>query len=388
MISTSSYVIIGFCANKACSTADKDDKWGTASNADDTSFGIIPRILKDLFEGIECANENTEFFVRCSFVGIYLEKIFDLVEPQSNKNLLVVYDGNNVHIAGASEVWCFRESDAMAVIRRGIAALAVISRRMDIDVQSVHKILNITVEQRDGLTGTWQVSNFLLADIAAPPSKSASKNDLMQEQTQGKHLNASLSSFTNMIKLLADGKKEVSYSESKITSLLRDAFGGNCKTTVVITASPASYSISETIAAIRLGYRCRKILNTPRIYQFASPSKSLKGKAPKVTEEYLPQSVMSRGMKKESPEHDACLLEHMEEAMKFKKESESTLCSLHTDMQLLRKQNSSLKNDLKKKDSIIMEQRKELKILESRISAAEHKLGSFHRRGKCYFCLF
>ncbi len=311
-----------------------------------------------------------------------------MVEPQSNKNLLVVRDCNSVHIDGASEVWCFRDSDAMAIIRRGTAALAVISRRMDIDVENVHKILNITVEQRDGLTGTWRVSNFLLADIAAAPSKSASKNDLMQEQTPGKHFNASSSSFATMIKLLADGKKEFSYSESKITSLLRDAFGGNCKTTVVITASPASYSISETIAAIRLGYRCRKILNAPRIYQFVSPSKSLKGKAPKVTEVDLPQSVTNRGLEKESPERDACLLEHMEEAMKFKTESESIICSLQTDMQLLRKQNSSLKNDLKRKDSIIMEQRNELKILESKISAAEHKLGSFHRRGKFYFCLF
>jgi hypothetical protein len=38
---------------------------------------------------------------------VYLEKLFDLVEPKSNKNLVVIRDGNNVHIDGAGEVWCF-----------------------------------------------------------------------------------------------------------------------------------------------------------------------------------------------------------------------------------------------------------------------------------------
>ncbi len=62
-------------------------------------------------------------------------------------------------------------------------------------------------------------------------------------------------------------------------------------------------------------------------------------------------------LKKESQEHDACL---------GITESESIMCSLQTDMQLLHKQHSSHKNDLKKKDAIIMNQRKDLKILESK----------------------
>ncbi len=324
-----------------------------------------------------------EFFVRCSFVGVYLEKIFDLVEPQSNKNLLVIRDGNNVHIDGAGEVWCFRDSDAIAVIRRGTASLAELSRRMGIEVQNVHKFFFLNVEQRDSLTASWRVSNFMFADIAASASKSSSSNDLMQEQGQGKMSNASLSSFSTMIKLLADRKGEVSLPESKVTSLLREAFGGNFKTTVLITASPASYSISETISAIRLGNRCRKILNYPRICRFLTPpSKFQKVEVLRVVEENPTLPASSSEAKEVSRDQNALLSEQMQEAIKLKAESESLISSLQTEIQLLRKYNISLKNDIKKKDLIIMEQRKDLKSFELKVAASEHKLESSYLRGK------
>lgn len=71
------------------------------------------------------------------------------------------------------------------------------------------------MEQRECVTFTSRVSKFFLADIAATSAKAASSlRDIMQDQALG---SVSLSSFTNMIKLLADGKKEFSYSDSKIT---------------------------------------------------------------------------------------------------------------------------------------------------------------------------
>ena len=53
------------------------------------------------------------------------------------------------------------------------------------------------------------------------------------------------------------------YRESKLTSLLKEALGGNCKTTFFVTASPSSYTISETINTIHLGQRVRRVNNFP-----------------------------------------------------------------------------------------------------------------------------
>jgi hypothetical protein len=324
-----------------------------------------------------------EFFVRCSFIGVYIEKFFDLVEPQSKKNLIVTNDGDNIHVNGAGEAWCFRDSDAIAVIRRGIASLAEISRRMGIEVQNVHKVFIVNVEQRDSLTASRRVSRFIFADIPASASKSSSSNDLMQDQGQGKMSNAPSSSFATMIKLIADRKREVAFPESKITSLLREAFGGNFKTTVLITASPASYSISETISAIRLGHRCRKIMNCPRICHFITPLSTFrKCDVPRGDEEYFTLRESSREPQEGSQEQNALLSEQMQEAVKFKTESESLISSLQTEIQLLRKHNTALKNENEKKDLIILEQRKDLKSLELKVVASEHKLESSYLRGK------
>lgn len=43
--------------------------------------GIIPRMVKTVFEKIENASEDIEFTVKISMVEIYMEKIKDLLDP-------------------------------------------------------------------------------------------------------------------------------------------------------------------------------------------------------------------------------------------------------------------------------------------------------------------
>ena len=46
--------------------------------------------------------------------------------------------------------------------------------------------------------------------------------------------------------------------------MLKDVFGGNCRATLILTASPSSYNISETINTIRFGKRAKRVLNTAK----------------------------------------------------------------------------------------------------------------------------
>lgn len=43
--------------------------------------GIIPRMVKTVFEKIENASEDIEFTVKISMIEIYMEKIKDLLDP-------------------------------------------------------------------------------------------------------------------------------------------------------------------------------------------------------------------------------------------------------------------------------------------------------------------
>ena len=50
-------------------------------------------------------------------------------------------------------------------------------------------------------------------------------------------INASLSVLGKCITALTEGRRHVPYLESKLTTLLRPALGGNSRTTVVVTGS-------------------------------------------------------------------------------------------------------------------------------------------------------
>jgi len=53
--------------------------------------GIIPRMVRNVFSRIETADDKTAFYVKVSFVEIYMEKVKDLLRPQS-ENLTVRFD--------------------------------------------------------------------------------------------------------------------------------------------------------------------------------------------------------------------------------------------------------------------------------------------------------
>ena len=65
---------------------------------------------------------------------------------------------------------------------------------------------------------------------------------------ESKSINTSLSSLGNVIKALTDkkGRVHIPFRDSKLTRLLEDSLGGNCKTTMMAMVSPASDSYFES----------------------------------------------------------------------------------------------------------------------------------------------
>jgi len=51
------------------------------------------------------------------------------------------------------------------------------------------------------------------------------------------------------------------HRQSKLTQLLQEVFGGNCRTSIILTASPASYNIAETIRTAKFGQLCQRVHN-------------------------------------------------------------------------------------------------------------------------------
>merc|ERR1712176_1464891 len=71
----------------------------------------------------------------------------------------------------------------------------------------------------------------------------------------------SLTALSQVIDALIKKKRHVPYKDSKLTRLLQNALGGNCKTALLICASPHIFNRYETIRSLKFGLRCQQIEN-------------------------------------------------------------------------------------------------------------------------------
>lgn len=71
---------------------------------------------------------------------------------------------------------------------------------------------------------------------------------------EGAKINQSLLALANCINALSNKNKKnnyVSYWDSKLTRILKDSLGGNCKTLMIVTISPSSNYFDETINTLK-----------------------------------------------------------------------------------------------------------------------------------------
>uniref|UniRef100_A0A8B9YNU0 Kinesin-like protein n=1 Tax=Bos mutus grunniens TaxID=30521 RepID=A0A8B9YNU0_BOSMU len=205
---------------------------------DPEGMGIIPRIVQDIFNYIYSMDENLEFHIKVSYFEIYLDKIRDLLDV-SKTNLSVHEDKNRVpYVKGCTERFVCSPDEVMDTIDEGKS----------------NRHVAVTTEQK--LSG-----KLYLVDLAGSEkvSKTGAEGAVLDE---AKNINKSLSALGNVISALAEGSTYVPCRDSKMTRILQDSLGGNCRTTIVICCSPSSYNESETKSTLLFGQRAKTIKNT------------------------------------------------------------------------------------------------------------------------------
>jgi kinesin family protein 6/9 len=78
------------------------------------------------------------------------------------------------------------------------------------------------------------------------------------------YINKSLSFLEQVVVGACDRKRDhVPYRQSKLTNLLKNAIGGNCKTIMCANIWPEAGHIEETISTLRFASRMRQVENVP-----------------------------------------------------------------------------------------------------------------------------
>uniref|UniRef100_A0AAQ5XXI8 Kinesin-like protein n=1 Tax=Amphiprion ocellaris TaxID=80972 RepID=A0AAQ5XXI8_AMPOC len=199
---------------------------------DTDSMGIIPRIVQDIFNYIYSMDENLEFHIKVSYFEIYLDKIRDLLDV-SKTNLSVHEDKNRVpYVKGCTERFVCSPDEVMDTIDEGKSNRHVAVTNMNEHSSRSHSIFLINVKQENTQTEQKLSGKLYLVDLAGSE------------------------------KFLYSTAAYIPYRDSKMTRILQDSLGGNCRTTIVICCSPSSYNEAETKSTLMFGQRAKTIKNT------------------------------------------------------------------------------------------------------------------------------
>jgi len=231
----------------------------------DPNRGIIPRTIEDIFKYIENnTNSNTTFIIRATYLQIYNEQISDLLKPEKKNLSIRESKQKGLYVESLSE-WAVRSpNDIYALLERGSQSRAKANTHMN-DVSSrSHAVFSIQVEQMEnGQSGkSIKVGKLNLVDLAGSERIKVS-GATGQQLEESKKINKSLSALGNVIYALTDskGRTHIPYRDSKLTRLLENSLGGNCRTTMIGMISPAECSFSESLSTLNFAKRAKSIKN-------------------------------------------------------------------------------------------------------------------------------
>ena len=236
--------------------------------------GIIPRLCNNLFERIdEMSTPENQTKVEVSYMEIYNEKVFDLLDvSSSNKSGLKVREHNVLgpYVDGLSQLAVISFQEIEDLMIEGNKSRTVAATNMNNESSRSHAVFTVvlTFTLTDALSGVSgeKVSRISLVDLAG--SERAVKTGAVGERLkEGSNINKSLTTLGLVISKLSDQSntkskdKFVPYRDSVLTWLLKDNLGGNSKTVMVATVSPAADNYEETLSTLRYADRAKRIVN-------------------------------------------------------------------------------------------------------------------------------
>jgi kinesin family member 5 len=227
--------------------------------------GIVPRMVRTVFNRIENLSQNVEFTVKVSMAEIYMEHIKDLLDT-TKVNLQVKEDRQRgIYIKDLTERYIGSEEEVYEIMKIGNHNRKTASTTMNDTSSRSHSIFIMTIAQNNLDDFSSKTGTLFLVDLAGS-EKVAKTNVTGQRLDEAKGINKSLSTLGKVIHALTNLKiTHVPYRESKLTRILTESLGGNAKTCLIITCSPSSYNELETVSTLRFGTAARNIKNKPKI---------------------------------------------------------------------------------------------------------------------------
>lgn len=244
--------------------------------------GIVPRSISHIYAEAAARPENN-ITIKLSYVEIYNELMFDLLTDvgiaDQPGDLTIVEDARaNIHVKGLSTPVGGTEENALHTFFEGDTNRHVAEHALNKGSTRSHCVFTIYVESRSRVESSEKViySKLHLVDLAGSErvKKTGTEGSMLVEAT---HINKSLTFLEQVVVALGSKSRDhVPYRQSKLTHMLKDSLGGNCKTTMVANVWPEAKMMEETQSTLRFAQRMMRVSNEATVNVHLDPQMLLR----------------------------------------------------------------------------------------------------------------
>ncbi|CAJ1048925.1 kinesin-like protein KIF28P [Xyrichtys novacula] len=230
--------------------------------------GLVPKLCERLFQAIRENQDSRQCQVFFSMLEIYNEQVIDLLSRGSRTpgGLRVREEQQRgFYVEGLRTVPCDSAPQVEQLMEQGTRTRTTAATHMNANSSRSHMLIILQLKQIFSKESITKQSNINLVDLAGSERQrsSGSEADRLKEGTA---INLSLTTLGNVISALADvavGKKvvHIPYRDSILTKLLQSALGGNSRTVMIATLSPADICYEESLSTLRYAERAKRIQN-------------------------------------------------------------------------------------------------------------------------------
>ena len=288
---------------------------------------MTPRAIQHLFRLISSEQDRTgdlnRFTVFCSFLQIYNENLYDLLQDNKLEHSLKIREDKltGIFVEGLAEYVVTNAKECYSLMRRGERNRITKATKANIHSSRSHSIFQLWVEtDQVDKRGMLKRAKLNLCDLAGSEKINKEENMSKVHFTELKTINLSLTTLGKVISALSKSKKlkstsiskspkkegkvnstlhaqsfkgsstgkvsslnvkiekkvqSIPYRESKLTRLLQDSLGGNTRTWLIATVSPTIDSADETISTLKFADRAKQVMIKIKVNELDAADETL-----------------------------------------------------------------------------------------------------------------
>ncbi|XP_042451220.1 kinesin-like protein KIN-7C isoform X2 [Zingiber officinale] len=252
----------------------------TSSGKTYTMTGITDCAIEDIYDYINKHKER-DFVLKFSAMEIYNEAVRDLLSSDSAPLRLLDDAERGTVVEKLTEETVSDQMHLKELLSFCEAQRQVGETSLNETSSRSHQILRLTIESTPHMFMGKGNSSTLLAAVnfvdLAGSERSSQISSSGVRVKEGCHINRSLLTLGKVIRQLSKGRNgHIPYRDSKLTRILQPFLGGNARTAIICTMSPARSHVEQSRNTLSFAICAKQVVTNARVNLVMSDKQMVK----------------------------------------------------------------------------------------------------------------